>query len=159
MSATTVRVDLAGRSYDIAIGPGLIDHVGEFSTGLLAGKRVIIVSDDIVAERYGARVTSVATSAAALTALQAECPDILVSDIGLPDVDGLELIKRARELPATNALPAIALTAYASRQDAVRTMSAGFDAHVAKPVQPGTLGSTVARLIAAARACSSLTAS
>jgi 3-dehydroquinate synthase len=52
----TVRVDLAGRSYDIAIGPGLIDRTGELSAKLLARPRVIIVSDDIVAERYGARV-------------------------------------------------------------------------------------------------------
>ncbi len=52
----TVRVDLAGRSYDIAIGPGLIDRAGELSAKLLARPRVIIVSDDIVAERYGARV-------------------------------------------------------------------------------------------------------
>jgi 3-dehydroquinate synthase len=56
MSVTTVRVDLDGRGYDIAIGPGLIDRVGELSAKLLAGPRVIIVSDDIVAERYGARV-------------------------------------------------------------------------------------------------------
>jgi 3-dehydroquinate synthase len=52
----TLRVDLAGRGYDIAIGPGLIDRVGELSAKLLARPRVIIVSDDIVAERYGARV-------------------------------------------------------------------------------------------------------
>jgi len=48
-------------------------------------------------------------------------------------------------------MPAIALTAYASRQDAAKAIAAGFDAHVAKPVQPGTLGSTVARLIASGR--------
>jgi 3-dehydroquinate synthase len=52
----TLRVDLAGRGYDIAIGPGLIDRAGELSAKLLARPRVIIVSDDIVAERYGARV-------------------------------------------------------------------------------------------------------
>ena len=52
----TLRVDLGGRGYDIAIGPGLIDRVGELSAKLLARPRVIIVSDDIVAERYGARV-------------------------------------------------------------------------------------------------------
>ena len=56
MSVSTVRVDLAGRGYEIAIGPGLIDRVGELSAKLLARPRVIIVSDDIVAERYGARV-------------------------------------------------------------------------------------------------------
>jgi len=52
----TLRVDLAGRGYDIAIGPGLIDRTGELSAKLLARPRVIIVSDDVVAERYGARV-------------------------------------------------------------------------------------------------------
>jgi 3-dehydroquinate synthase len=52
----TLRVDLAGRGYDIAIGPGLIDRAGELSAKLLARPRVIIVSDDVVAERYGARV-------------------------------------------------------------------------------------------------------
>ena len=55
-SIGTVRVDLAGRGYDIAIGPGLIDRAGELSAKLLARPRVIIVSDDIVAERYGARL-------------------------------------------------------------------------------------------------------
>ena len=53
---STVRVELAGRGYDIAIGPGLLDRVGELSAKLLARPRVIIVSDDIVAERYGARL-------------------------------------------------------------------------------------------------------
>ena len=59
----TVRVDLAGRSYDIAIGPGLIDRAGELTAKLLAQPRVIIVSDDIVAERYGARLYSSFTKA------------------------------------------------------------------------------------------------
>jgi 3-dehydroquinate synthase len=53
---STLRVDLAGRNYDIVIGPGLLDRVGELSAKLLARPRVIIVSDDIVAERYGARL-------------------------------------------------------------------------------------------------------
>jgi len=53
---STVRVDLAGRGYDIAIGPGLIDRAGELSAKLLARPRVIIVSDDVVAERYGGRL-------------------------------------------------------------------------------------------------------
>jgi 3-dehydroquinate synthase len=57
MSApSTMRVELAGRSYDMVIGPGLLDRVGELSAKLLARPRVIIVSDDVVAERYGARL-------------------------------------------------------------------------------------------------------
>jgi CheY-like chemotaxis protein len=73
---------------------------------------------------------------------------VLVSDIGLPDKDGIELIKQIRAKAGLASLPAIALTAYASRQDASKALAAGFDAHVAKPVQPGTLGTAVARIMA-----------
>jgi PAS domain S-box-containing protein len=126
----------------------------------LAGVHALVVEDDpdgnelitTILERYGARVTSVGTAGAALDALDAERPDILVSDIGLPDHDGIELIKMVRTRAFAKAMPAIALTAYASRQDAAKAIAAGFDAHVAKPVQPGTLGTTVARLIASGRA-------
>jgi PAS domain S-box-containing protein len=126
----------------------------------LAGVHALVVEDDpdgnelitTILERYGARVTSVGTAAAALDALDEERPDVVVSDIGLPDADGLELIKIIRGRPFGKNLPAIALTAYASRQDAVKAIAAGFDAHVAKPVQPGTLGTAIARLLARSRA-------
>ena len=141
------------------------DDVGRLSMPVsaqpqLAGVHALVVEDDpdgnelitTILERYGARVTSVGTAAAALDALDAERPDIVVSDIGLPDHDGIELIKLVRTRAFAKELPAIALTAYASRQDAAKALAAGFDAHVAKPVQPGTLGTTVARLIANGRA-------
>ena len=125
----------------------------------LAGVHALVVEDDpdgnelitTILERYGARVTSVTTAGAALEAIDVERPDIIVSDIGLPDSDGLELIRMIRNLPYGKSIPAIALTAYASRQDAAKAIAAGFDAHVAKPVQPGTLGIAVARLIASGR--------
>ena len=125
----------------------------------LAGVHALVVEDDpdgnelitTILERYGARVTSVGTAAAALDALDAERPDIIVSDIGLPDSDGMELIRTIRTRAFAKNMPAIALTAYASRQDAAKAIAAGFDAHVAKPVQPGTLGTAVARLIASGR--------
>jgi signal transduction histidine kinase/DNA-binding response OmpR family regulator len=120
----------------------------------LTGVHVLIVEDDpdgnelvcTILERYGARVTSATTAAAALDALDTERPQVLVSDIGLPDMDGMDLIKtvRARD---DGSLPAVALTAYASRQDATKAIAAGFDAHVAKPVQPAMLGSVVVRLL------------
>ena len=72
---------------------------------------------------------------------------VLVSDIGLPDMDGMELIRRVRASTRIGPIPAVALTAYASRQDATKAISAGFDAHVAKPVQPMTLGSAIVRLL------------
>ncbi len=125
----------------------------------LKGAHVLIVEDDpdgnelicTILERYGARVTSTMNAADALQALEDEHPEVLVSDIGLPDQDGMTLIKTVRSKPAFKNLPAVALTAYASRQDATKAISAGFDAHVAKPVQPATLGGVVARLLASAK--------
>jgi CheY-like chemotaxis protein/anti-sigma regulatory factor (Ser/Thr protein kinase) len=125
----------------------------------LAGVHALVVEDDpdgnelitTILERYGARVTSVGTAAAALDALDDERPDVVISDIGLPDADGLELIKMIRARAFGMNVPAIALTAYASRQDAAKALAAGFDAHVAKPVQPGTLGTAVARLVSSGR--------
>jgi PAS domain S-box-containing protein len=122
----------------------------------LASIHVLVVEDDpdgnelacAILERYGARVTSATTASAALDALDGDDqPHILVSDIGLPDMDGMDLIKTVRERTNSAGIPAVALTAYASRQDATRAIAAGFDAHVAKPVQPSTLGSVILRLL------------
>ena len=121
----------------------------------LVGVNVLVVEDDpdgnelitTILERYGARVVSVGTAEAALEALDAATPDVLVSDIGLPDRDGMELIKLVRQRPECKRLPAIALTAYASKQDAAKAIAAGFDTHVAKPVQPATLGTAIVRLV------------
>jgi signal transduction histidine kinase/ActR/RegA family two-component response regulator len=121
----------------------------------LVGVNVLVVEDDpdgnelitTILERYGARVVSVGTADAALEALDAATPDVLVSDIGLPDRDGMELIKLVRQRPECERLPAIALTAYASKQDAAKAIAAGFDTHVAKPVQPATLGTAIVRLV------------
>ena len=126
----------------------------------LAGVHVLIVEDDpdgnelicTILERYGAKVTSATTAAEALEALSATPkPQVLVSDIGLPDLDGMELIRTVRARPEIASIPAVALTAYASRQDATKAIGAGFDAHVAKPVQPQTLGSAVARVLTTPR--------
>ena len=127
------------------------------TTPQLQGVRALVVEDDpdgnelitTILERYGAKVRSVGTAGDAIDAIDEEVPDILVSDIGLPDADGMELVRRVRARADCTHLPAIALTAYASRQDAAKAIAAGFNAHVAKPVQPSTLGATVARLIAA----------
>jgi CheY-like chemotaxis protein len=82
-------------------------------------------------------------------------PDILVSDIGLPDVDGYELIRRIRRMDGALAnIPAIALTAFARIQDRTQALRAGYNAHVAKPVEAAELVITVgsfANLIAANR--------
>ena len=77
-------------------------------------------------------------------------PDVLVSDIGMPDEDGYSLIRRVRQMPAdaTRKLPAIALTAYARQQDAEAAIGAGFDCHLPKPVAPAELIKAIKRVVA-----------
>lgn len=73
-------------------------------------------------------------------------PDILLSDIGMPDHDGYELINRLRALPGGDTVPAIALTALARSEDQNRTLGAGFQMHVAKPVEAAELVAAVRKL-------------
>ena len=82
--------------------------------------------------------------------LQAERPDVLVSDIGMPGEDGYELLRLVRALGADKggALPAIALTAFARSEDRIRALRAGFAVHVSKPVEPSEIVATVASVAA-----------
>jgi CheY-like chemotaxis protein len=120
----------------------------------LTGLTVLVVEDDQdtrdmvrrLLESHGAAVVAAASAPEALERLVSDEPDILVSDIGLPNVDGYELIRRVRSLDGSLAgIPAIALTAFARYEDRTRALAAGFNAHVPKPVEPAeiliTLGS------------------
>src|SRR5206468_2519283 len=80
--------------------------------------------------------------------LQSERPDVIVSDIGMPEEDGYTLIRKVRALSAEQGgnVPAVALTAYARTEDRVRAITAGFQHHVAKPVEPSELIAMVASL-------------
>jgi signal transduction histidine kinase/ActR/RegA family two-component response regulator len=112
----------------------------------LDGLRILVVDDDadgrtltsLVLTQSGASVTTVASVAEALQALEAERPDVLVSDIGLPDADGYALIRQIRQYEAQPGgfLPVVALTGYARAEDRARILAAGFQAHVPKPVEP-----------------------
>ena len=82
----------------------------------------------------------------ALEALGRSLPDVLVSDIGMPDQDGYDLIRRVRETVTAKQVPAIALTAFARPEDRRRALLAGFQSHVAKPVDPAELAAVVASL-------------
>ncbi|HYP97121.1 MAG TPA: response regulator [Polyangiaceae bacterium] len=118
--------------------------------GALSGIYALLVEDDpdgcdlmqMMLRRFGAEVTAVSTAAAALESVRERRPDVLVSDIGLPDGDGFQLLRRVRE--SNHDLPAVAVTAYASRQDVAKALAAGFQAHVAKPVEPAQLSAAVA---------------
>lgn len=127
----------------------------EFSA-ILTGRRILVVDDiadtrDLVAEvlqAYGAEVITVESGAAALQALESFHPDVLVSDIGMPDMDGYELIKRIRARGCTSEdLPALALTAFASPTDKDAAIQAGYQTHLAKPLIVTELTAAIERLI------------
>jgi PAS domain S-box-containing protein len=126
----------------------------------LAGLRVLVVDDDadarelvrVVLGNSGAEVSSASTADEAMQLLTRQVPDVLVSDIGLPGEDGYGLIRRLRGQPQTARLPALALTAYASIVDQDRALEAGFQRHLAKPVDPSELVKAIASVVADARA-------
>jgi len=120
----------------------------------LSGIKVLVVDDEIDARDLIRRVlldchAEVFTAGSAIDALllvENERPNVLVSDIGMPDIDGYELLKRVRALGQSRGgkTPAIALTAFARSEDRTRALRAGFLVHVSKPVEPSELIATVA---------------
>jgi signal transduction histidine kinase/CheY-like chemotaxis protein len=123
----------------------------------LDGVHVLVVDDErdardlltTVLEQSGAKVTSVSTVADALEELQLIKPDLLVSDIEMPNEDGYSLIRKVRSLEDERAkrIPAIALTAHARSSDRMRALSSGYQMHVPKPVEPAELVIVVANII------------
>jgi signal transduction histidine kinase len=122
----------------------------------LAGVHVMVVDDDRdaldlvkrVLERCHAQVTICATGEDCIKTLRDVRPTVLITDIGMPGMDGYSLMKAVRALPpeAGGQTPAIALTAHARSQDRRRAMLSGFDVHLARPVEPSELEAVVARL-------------
>jgi len=113
----------------------------------LSGLHILVVEDDtdsrnvlaVLLQRLGALVEAVASAQEAIERLSHRCPDVLISDIGMPEEDGYSLIRRVREICSADKLPAIALTAYARKQDALEALAAGFDCHLPKPIAPAQL--------------------
>ena len=97
-------------------------------------------------EDCAAEVLTAGSVDEALVLVETEKPDVLISDIGMPDADGFELLKRVRALGPDRGgkVPAIALTAFARSEDRTRALRAGFLVHVSKPVDPSELIATVA---------------
>jgi CheY-like chemotaxis protein len=133
-----------------AITDGAVD-VGAIS---LAGVKVVVVDDEPDAREMirralvasGAEVVAAGSAAEALDAVERFRPDVMVSDIGLPEQDGYELIRRVRMLGGAGGVKAVALTAFARLEDRTRAMLAGYQMHLAKPVEPSELVVTVASL-------------
>jgi signal transduction histidine kinase/ActR/RegA family two-component response regulator len=123
----------------------------------LADVKVLAVDDEAdalgllrdVLQASGAEVATASSAAAALEAIVTFRPDVLVADIGMPDVDGYELIRqiRASDDPAVRDIPAAALTAFARSEDRTKALQSGFEMHLAKPVDPGELVASVATLV------------
>jgi signal transduction histidine kinase/ActR/RegA family two-component response regulator len=122
----------------------------------LQGVRVLVVDDDrdarelvsAILEGYEADVVLAGSAAEGMLALQTRLPQVIVTDIEMPEEDGYAFIRRIRALPPESGgrLPAAALTAYASVADRMKVLAAGFNIHVAKPVQPVELALVVSSL-------------
>jgi PAS domain S-box-containing protein len=127
----------------------------------LDGLRVLVVDDEPDTRELlqtglgqcGAEVMTAGSAGEALEAIRRVVPDVLISDIGMPEEDGYELIRRVRELPAGGGgkVPAIALTAYARVEDRMQALRAGYEMHVPKPVELAELVAVAASLVRRAR--------
>ncbi len=122
----------------------------------IEGTKLLVVDDEpdarmllrAILEQCGAEVETCESAAQALKLVEAYNPDILVSDIGMPDEDGYNLIKRVREKEKGTGkrLPAVALTAFARTEDRLKALSAGYNMHIPKPVEPAELIVVIANL-------------
>ncbi|MBW4491621.1 MAG: response regulator [Oscillatoria princeps RMCB-10] len=153
----TVRLPVRAVSFgDVTFEPvsGPVEGVSPpDSAPLLEGLRVLVVDDEAdarelvgtVLEQYGAEVTLAASAIEALEALDRHGADVMVSDIGMPEEDGYSLIRKIR-MRSAEQMPAVALTAYAQEKDQQQALSAGFQIHLSKPVDPVGLVAAVARV-------------
>ena len=122
----------------------------------LKGSRILAVDNEedalgllrVILESAGADVTTAASGQAALALVERRKFDVLVADIGMPGMDGLELIRHIRGLASPrNGLSALALTAYARSEDRLAALASGFQMHLAKPVNPAELVAAIAALV------------
>jgi signal transduction histidine kinase len=128
---------------------------GDLARPQLSGLKILIVEDDADSRdlvvrclgELGATVVAVASAADARVRISAERPDAIVSDIGMPDEDGLAFLRSLKKQPEHRGIPAIALTAYASASDRQDALEAGYFEHVAKPVEPYHLARVIVRAV------------
>ncbi|REG22940.1 PAS domain S-box-containing protein [Archangium gephyra] len=160
-STFTMRLPLAAARQPEGTSPGATSVLSDPSLAAylpdLSGVRVLVVDDEqgtrellrALLEERGAQVSSASSAAEALEQLQRAPPDLLVSDIGMPDADGYTFIRQVRALPPARGgqVPAAALTAYTRLEDRTRALSAGFQVYVPKPVDPIELVMALANLI------------
>ena len=171
-----VSVDVVRSAIKTSGGPGEIARDASLA-GIrpLADVRVLLVEDDddsrnllsLILKSYGAEVVATASSAEALNSFMQKTPDVVISDIGMAEEDGYELIRKLRTLPLQGSLlpgtshsalstqrsvlpslvPAIALTGYATIKDRDRALASGYQLHLAKPVEPDELVAAILNLL------------
>jgi PAS domain S-box-containing protein len=123
----------------------------------LSQLKILVVDDEadmrelmrVVLQTYGAQVQVVGSAVEALQQLKDWQPDLLISDIGMPEIDGYMLLRQVRQLPPEQGgrIPAIALTAYAGEHDQQQASAAGFQQHLAKPAEPEQLVAAIVLLV------------
>jgi CheY-like chemotaxis protein len=152
-------ISTPGRSVELADERRVDPSAGGIAAGpmpSLAGLRILVVDDEADAREIvsailggaGAEVATAASVSQAIDLLDRWEPDVLVADIGMPGEDGYDLISkmRARFSAKRGQIPAIALTALARTQDRLKVLSAGYQMHVPKPVEPIELATVIASL-------------
>ena len=140
-----------------ATSDGAAQHTleGSDSLTLLLGVKILVTDDDedsrlllqTALQRVGAWVRVADSAASAFKFLEQQQVDVLISDIGMPEEDGISLMRRLRALSVNQRLQAIALSAYARSEDVTRALDAGFQRHVAKPADVSEVARTVAELV------------
>jgi CheY-like chemotaxis protein len=123
---------------------------------ILAGVRALVVDDDpdardlltALLEARGVEVRTAASAREGLLVLENELPDVILSDLAMPDQDGYDLIRELRRRSAASGglVPAIAVSAYARAEDSSRSLASGFQIHLTKPIDPNALYSAIERL-------------
>lgn len=150
------RVDPSGARVHPA-ARDLLPPLDDDCADTLNGLRILVVDDEADTrellkqglEFCGAQVNVAASAVEALHAVMARLPDVLISDIGMPGVDGYDLIRQVRGLPPDRGgkIPAIALTAYTRTEDRLQSLRAGYDMHVPKPVELAELVAVAATVV------------
>jgi CheY-like chemotaxis protein/anti-sigma regulatory factor (Ser/Thr protein kinase) len=152
-TAFTVRLPALAASTEALPVPVTDDDLD----AVLDGVEALVVDDDDnarellgrILEQHGVRVRACAGAQAALLQLAERARDVLISDIGMPGLDGYSFIEQVRRLPAAlgGGVPAIALTAFARPEDRRRALATGYQEHLAKPLEPGRLLASIRRLV------------
>ena len=151
-----MRIDLAAAMLRSGDAHAVLHSVEPLMDQKLTNRRILLVEDDMdtqellrtVLEQHGAEVIAVESSTRALAEFSRKRPDLIISDIGMVGENGYDFIRRIRSLSRDEGghIPAIALTAYAGVSDRRRALLAGFQTHLAKPVEPADLVAVILSL-------------